>query len=94
MKILIDATGIVNKTTGAGQYSFQLLKALSEIDNENKYFVILQKSLKDTNSVFILINKPNFSLVKASIPAVGPKKQIYFPLFLKTNHIKCDLFHK
>ena len=37
MKILIDAFGIVNKTTGVGQYSLQLLNALSEIDNKNEY---------------------------------------------------------
>lgn len=93
MKILIDATGIVNETTGAGQYSLQLLKALSEIDNENEYFVVLQKSLSEKHPIFTLATKSNFSLIRANIPAVGPKKQISFLSFLWSTRIQCDLLH-
>ena len=92
MKILIDASSIVDKTTGAGQYSLQLLKALSEIDNRNEYFVILQQKLKGTHPIFNIANNSNFHLIKKDIPAVGPKKQFsYFRLFKK--HFNFDILH-
>lgn len=93
MKILIDALGILSQTDGVGRYSLGLLQALSQIDNKNKYTVLVQNSLKQTHPVFALKSKPNFSLIKTNIPSVGPKKQIGFPLILKSKHIYCDLLH-
>lgn len=93
MKILIDASGIVNETTGVGQYSLQLLKALSEIDDQNEYFVVLQKVLKDTHLIHNLENKHNFSLIKGNTSAVGPKKQFYYYKLLRRNCFNFDLLH-
>lgn len=93
MKILIDAIGISKQTDGIGRYSLALLQALSQIDNKNKYTILVQNSLKQTHPVFTLRSKPNFSLIKMNIPSVGPKKQIGFPLILKSKHIHCDLLH-
>ena len=93
MKVLIDATGIVNETTGVGQYSLQLLAALSEIDNKNDYSIILQGTLKNSHSIFTITNKSNFHFIKLSIPSVGPKKQFYFYTFLKKYKHEYDLFH-
>lgn len=93
MKILIDASGIVNETTGVGQYSLQLLKALSEIDDKNEYFVVLQKMLKDTHLIYNLENKHNFSLIKGNTSAVGPKKQFYYYKLLRRDCFNFDLLH-
>ncbi|MBU4349105.1 glycosyltransferase family 4 protein [bacterium] len=93
MKILIDASSIVNKTTGAGQYSLQLLKALSEIDDKNEYFIVLQQTLKDTHPIYTLRNKSNFYLIKGNTPSVGPKKQFYYYKLLRRNCFKFDLLH-
>ena len=93
MRILIDASGIVNETTGVGQYSLQLLKALSGIDDKNEYFVVLQKMLKDTHLIYNLENKHNFSLIKGNTSAVGPKKQFYYYKLLKRNCFNFDLLH-
>lgn len=60
MKILIDAFGIENETTGVGQYSLQLLEAISEIDSRNEYYICLQKRLNDNHPIFKLREKHNF----------------------------------
>lgn len=93
MKVLIDATGIINETTGVGQYSLQLLKAFSEIVDKNEYTIILQEALKNTHPIFINLHKTNFKLIKKDIPSVGPKKQIRYYNFLKKNQSKYDLLH-
>lgn len=93
VKILIDASGIVNKTTGVGQYSLQLLKALSKIDDKNEYFIVLQQTLKDTHPIYNLRNKSNFYLIKGNTPSVGPKKQFYYYKLLRRNCFKFDLLH-
>jgi hypothetical protein len=35
MKILIDATSIVNQPTGAGRYSYNILKNIARLDKNN-----------------------------------------------------------
>ena len=93
MKILIDAFGIVNKTTGVGQYSLQLLNALSEIDNKNEYYICLQKKLNDDHPVFNLKNKQNIFFIRNDVSAIGPKKQFYYYKLLSRSRFKFDLFH-
>jgi len=93
MKILIDAFGIVNETTGVGQYSLQLLNALSEIDNKNEYHICLKKKLNDNHPIFNIRDKQNFYFIRDNVSAIGPKKQFYFYKFLRRNRFKFDLFH-
>ncbi len=93
MKILIDAFGIVNETTGVGQYSLQLLSALSEIDIKNEYYICLQKKLNNNHPIFNLRDKQNFFFIKDDISAIGPKKQFYYCNLLRRNRFKFDLFH-
>ena len=62
MKILIDASGIVDKTTGVGQYSYQLIRNLAKIDSKNKYSILLQNKLSPDHKVFNIKNK-NFTSV-------------------------------
>ena len=93
MRILLDASGIVNKTTGVGQYSLQLLKAIAELDEQNEYTVLLQRNLHEDHRVFDLRNRPNFTLKKVNIPAIGHKKQILFPWVLKSLRTQYDLLH-
>ncbi len=93
MKILIDAFGIVDKTTGVGQYSLQLLNALSEIDSKNEYYICFQKKLNDSHPIFNLKNKRNFTLIRDDVSAIGPKKQFYYYNLLRRNRFKFDLLH-
>ena len=93
MKILIDAFGIVNETTGVGQYSLQLLSALSEIDTKNEYHICLQKKLNDNHPIFNLGDKQNIFFIKDDVSAIGPKKQFYYYKLLRRNRFKFDLFH-
>lgn len=93
MKILIDASGIINKTTGVGQYSLQLLKALAEIDNKNEYSIVLQKELDESHSVYRLGKNKNFSFIQGNVSAVGPQKQRYYYSLLRRDSFKFDLLH-
>jgi len=93
MKILIDALGIGNETTGVGQYSLQLLSALSEIDTRNEYHICLQKKLNDNHPIFNLKDKKNIFFIKDDVSAIGLKKQFYYYKLLKRNRFKFDLFH-
>ena len=93
MKILIDAFGIVNETTGVGQYSLQLLSALSEIDTKNEYYICLQKKLNNHHPIFNLRNKNNFTFMEDNISAIGPKKQFFYYRLLSKNRFKFDLLH-
>lgn len=94
MQILIDATGIVNKMTGVGRYSQQLLTAIANIDQDNSYTILLQQALRTDHPIWALRDKPNFNLKRVDIPAVGPKKQICFPWAVrKAIKTKADLIH-
>jgi glycosyltransferase involved in cell wall biosynthesis len=93
LKILIDASGIINKTTGVGQYSLQLLKALAEVDNKNEYFIVLQKELDEKHPIYNLRKKRNFSFIKGNVSAVGPQKQRYYYSLLRRNSSQFDLLH-
>jgi glycosyltransferase involved in cell wall biosynthesis len=93
MKILIDAFGIINETTGVGQYSLQLLNALSEIDNSNKYYICIQKGLHENHPTNKLRDKKNIFFFKDNIPAIGPRKQLYFFNLFRKNPHRFDLFH-
>ncbi len=89
MEILIDATSIVGKPTGAGNYALKLLENLSKIDKKNNYKVIVQKKLSPDHPVFNL----RFQFLKADLPTVGLKRQLFYPFFFKKNKISCDIFH-
>jgi len=93
MKILIDASGIVNETTGVGQYSLQLLNALSEIDTKNEYHICLQKKLNVNHPIFNLKNKQNFFFIRDDVSVIGPKKQFYYYKLFRKNRIEFDLLH-
>lgn len=89
MKIVIDATSIVNYPTGAGNYSLKLLENLLKIDTKNNYKIIVQKKLNSHHPVFNL----KFQFLKANIPTIGPKRELIYPIFFKKNKISCDIFH-
>ena len=63
MKILIDAFGIVNETTGVGQYSLQLINALSKMKDKNDYYICLRKDLDVKHPIFKLSSKKNIFFV-------------------------------
>jgi len=79
MRILIDATNIINQPTGAGRYSYNILKNLSEIDNHNNYTIIVRKDLKDDHLIF---SYKNFNFIKLNIATIGIKRDIFLSLFL------------
>jgi glycosyltransferase involved in cell wall biosynthesis len=90
MRILVDATNIINQPTGAGRYSYHVLKNLSEIDNHNKYTIIVRKDLKSDHLIF---SCKNFTFLKLNIATIGIKRDIFLSLFLFFNRKKFDIFY-
>jgi glycosyltransferase involved in cell wall biosynthesis len=90
MKILVDATNIINQPTGAGRYSYYVLKNLSEIDNHNKYTIIVRKDLKGDHPIF---SCQNFNFLKLNIATIGIKRDVFLSLFLFFNRKKFDIFY-
>jgi glycosyltransferase involved in cell wall biosynthesis len=90
MRILVDATNIINQPTGAGRYSYYVLKNLSEIDNHNKYTIIVRKDLKDDHPIF---SCQNFNFLKLNIATIGIKRDVFLSLFLFFNRKKFDIFY-
>jgi glycosyltransferase involved in cell wall biosynthesis len=90
MRILVDATNIINQPTGAGRYSYHILKNLSEIDNCNKYIIIVRKDLKSDHSIF---SCKNFTFLRLNIATIGIKRDIFLSIFLFFNRKRFDVFY-
>ena len=90
MKILVDATCIVGKISGVGRYAYWLIQSLANIDKQNHYTILLNKSIAEEHAVW-KIKSENFNLKPTNLASVGPKRQILFAL----NHTKLDVdvFH-
>jgi len=91
MKIFIDASGIVDKTTGVGQYSYRLISNLAKIDDKNQYSILLQNKLSPDHKIFNIKNS-NFEFHTLDIPAIGIKRQINYKMKIK-NNFEYDLYH-
>ncbi len=87
--ILIDASNINNKPTGAGRYSFLILKNLLKNEGKKNYWVLVQKKLRKDHPVFEL--KAKFIFV--NLPVIGPKRDILLSIFFRKNRKKFDIFY-
>ena len=92
MNLLIDASAIKSKVTGAGKYATRLLLALAEIDSQNQYTILLDESLPADHPILGLQKYEGFRLIRIDIPAIGPKRQWLFYRKIR-NRINYDVFH-
>ena len=93
MNILIDFTQIPLKKVGVGIYAFNLIKCISQLDNSNKYYILIQNdencfnSIKKENVNYLNVNSNYFRLFSLRIIL----EQFYIPfLILK---YKIDILH-
>ena len=87
MKIGIDARLYGPKHGGIGRYIENLIKQLEQIDQQNQYFIFLQKS----NFSDYKPSNINFKSVLADFKIYGWKEQVLFPFLL--NKYQLDLVH-
>jgi hypothetical protein len=64
MNIGINLLGESKYKSGTGRYAYEILKALSEIDNQNHYYIFLPSYQKSE----FLINSSIFTYIK--VPAI------------------------
>jgi glycosyltransferase involved in cell wall biosynthesis len=90
MKILIDATCIVDKLSGVGQYAHCLLQGLANIDKQNHYTILLNRAVGKEHPVWKLKSE-NFNLKLTNLNSIGPKRQLLFALNYANHDV--DAFH-
>lgn len=90
MKIYLDARVIIDKQTGIGNYTYNLLKHILEIDHENEYTVLVNRSLSRNHPIMELEQK-NLKRKLVAIREVSPQQQflIWAPLLKE----KPDVYH-
>jgi len=90
MRICIDARPIINKQTGLGRYTYNIINALKRIDQKNEYLILIDAELVSTHPVFDLKND-RFVYKKCPIPGVTVQQQIKLNQFLKDEDF--DVYH-
>jgi len=76
MKIAINCRSFLkDQYTGIGRYSYNLVKSLSEIDNENEYFLYAHKGIFDRKRKIPRFVAPNFH-VKVDYFNRGPERAL------------------
>lgn len=90
LRIGIDATAIPSRRVGAGNYIFNLVRKLAEIDAENQYFVFS----KPAHIVEWNLDKPNFSFLPISVGILPLRlawEQTVLPAIVR--RYKIDVLH-
>ena len=87
MRIGIDAREIKRPNTGTGMYVVNLVKSLAKTDNDNHFFLIVEKGIRldddlPTNFKYIEVNDTRFSKIQ---------DQFFIPLVLIKN--KIEIYH-
>ncbi len=90
MRICIDARPIINKQTGLGRYTYNIINALKKIDNQNDYLILVDAQLSPTHPVFDG-NNDRFVYKKCPIPGVTVQQQLQLRQFLADERI--DVYH-
>jgi glycosyltransferase involved in cell wall biosynthesis len=90
MRIGIDATAMPRQRTGAGNYIFNLVRALSRIDDANEYVVFAKSHHVEELS----ISADNFTFVRTDPPSRGLRllwEQTALPMHAKRHRL--DVLH-
>jgi len=90
MRICIDARTIINKQTGLGRYTYNIINALKTIDGENEYLILVNADLNPNHPVFQQKND-RFVYKKCPIPGVTVQQQFKLNRFLQQENI--DVYH-
>ena len=90
MRIAIDATSVPHQRVGAGTYIYNLVRALAQVDNDNRYFVFAKPETFEE----CLPTAPRFHLVPVRLPwrlARMAWEQAVLPLHLR--RLGVDVLH-
>lgn len=88
MRVLFDATNIINSPTGAGIYAYNILAQLAKLTGNFEITVLAREDLDAKNKVFSF----PFVFIKIDTPTLGIKRELKLPVFLYKNRKKYDLF--
>ncbi|MBI1883353.1 MAG: glycosyltransferase family 4 protein [Chlamydiae bacterium] len=93
MKIAIDARWIIEKPSGIGQYTINMIRFLMKENKTDEYFLFFsnKKIMKETCEILEIFQDPFFHLVLFPHGVFSLSSQIFLPLHLKK--LKIDIFH-
>ena len=93
IRIGIDARWIFQERTGIGEYTCSLIKSLSQLDEENQYFLFFQSdNIRDTVWTELdLDTKKNFKAVMLTFGVFSLLGQLRLPFLL--SQLDIDIFH-
>jgi glycosyltransferase involved in cell wall biosynthesis len=92
-RILIDATTIIEKKDGLSQYIISLLDNIPESAFELFDFSVLVHTNVVRKELWDVLYKRKFTVVKATIAPIGPRREWDMFLFLRKHKNSFDLFH-
>ncbi|NOZ62198.1 MAG: glycosyltransferase family 4 protein [Calditrichaeota bacterium] len=90
MKICIDARVVINEKTGIGNYTYNLIKSLLQIDRKNEYLIYVFSGLAESHPLQKL-EYENLSKRIISLRPVTSKQQIAVRKLLA--HDSPDVYH-
>ena len=90
MKICIDSRIIVNHKTGVGNYTYNLIHSLLEIDQKNDYLIFVNETLDKHHDIFSL-NQKNLEIKVLNVAPVSLRQQYALNKILKQE--KIDIYH-
>ncbi len=90
MKICIDARVVINEKTGIGNYTFNLIKSLLKIDDENEYLIYIFSGLDKNHPLHELEHK-NLTKRIVNLHPVKAKQQVAIRKLLAQD--KPDVYH-
>ena len=97
MRLTMDATAVRPFDTGVGTYSLNIIEQVLHVSAEQGLAIdldlIVQPDLDPTHRLFAIASAcPTVRILRAPIPAIGPKRDLLYLRYLKQVR-QGDLFH-
>ena len=96
LRLLLDATALRNFTTGVETYSLNLIEQLLQSEHKEGLTleIIVQSDLAQDHRLFaITAGYSNVHIVRRSIPAIGPKRDLNYLMHYPRLHSGYDVYH-
>lgn len=89
-RILVDATNVSSKVTGAGVYALNILQIVQKIDKQNKYSVLVSDNFPEST-----LRQLNYDFIKINCGTIGLKREFVLSKFLMSRYVKnnFDIFY-
>lgn len=92
MRVLLDATCIVDQPTGAGFYAYNIIRSLVHVESSDDYVILVQKKLSRSHPLFQLEVAGKVKIFSQPIPVIGFSRDILLSFYLWRTGGQYDVF--